>query len=289
MKILAIPLARQRASGQLLFTYLGKPTAAPKGGTEKPEKLPPGKRIMNASTSAWIRLGRTDVRSTFDWRRRVFVLGERVMDQIGYEEWALKDIDSAIGKQLEKLAQTKAAGGHTPEKIALCYSKSVSSGSLALSSLESLVRRRGPQHYYNLLYCLVGIPITMPLFLVPIIPNIPTYYLMWRASYVAAKSTLAVITRGLVEPQADASMNRFLISDEQRTGDSAQKTTEYAQNAADDAQDSGAAGVMLMTKEQAGPLIGHYALNPQAQADLTRALDQAQLLLQRERESGRHD
>lgn len=125
MRIIAIPLARARAGVTPVSTFLAQKTPIKPSFTSnklaEEEKLktkvssdsikdaskpteeakePLSKRIMSKASAFWVDLGREDQKSTFDWKRRTYTLGEKLMDQIEYEEWALKGVDPSIGPTL---------------------------------------------------------------------------------------------------------------------------------------------------------------------------------------------
>jgi hypothetical protein len=74
-----------------------------KSEEEMEEKPPFTKRMMNKASDFWINLGREDQISTFDWKRRTYNMGEKLMDRIDYEEWALKGVDPTLGPSLKPL------------------------------------------------------------------------------------------------------------------------------------------------------------------------------------------
>lgn len=130
MRIIAIPLARARAGVTPVSTFLAQKTPIKPSFTshklaeakenvksastsnfskqestntkplEEEKKEPLSKRIMSKASAFWVDLGREDQKSTFDWKRRTYTLGEKLMDQIEYEEWALKGVDPSIGPTL---------------------------------------------------------------------------------------------------------------------------------------------------------------------------------------------
>ena len=57
-------------------------------------------RLLNKASDFWIGLGKPGVKSTFDWKRRTYNGGEKLMDRIEYQEWSLKGIDPALGPSI---------------------------------------------------------------------------------------------------------------------------------------------------------------------------------------------
>lgn len=151
MRLIAVPLARIRPGAPPVTTFLAQSTksiarasepgkantttttttttttsasnasAVEKGkrpeknsiSNEKEEKPPPlTTRLLNKASDFWIGLGREDQKSIFDWKRRTYNAGEKLMDRIEYEEWALKGVDPTLGPTLnhpqEKVAKKRA-------------------------------------------------------------------------------------------------------------------------------------------------------------------------------------
>lgn len=77
---------------------------------EKEDKPPLTTRLMNKASDFWIGLGREGQKSTFDWKRKTYNAGEKLMDRIEYEEWALKGVDPTLGPtlNLQEVAKKRA-------------------------------------------------------------------------------------------------------------------------------------------------------------------------------------
>ncbi|WFD34084.1 hypothetical protein MCUN1_000916 [Malassezia cuniculi] len=200
MRIIAVPLARRPKAPPLLM-YLAQVTS-----TTQPQKgATPKASWMDKLGAMWINLGRTDVPSMFDWRRRVFLLGERVMDQIGYEEWALKGIDVTTGPSLRTV---RSIGQPIDPDVAshnvpVIYSGEHITGSQVLHEIQKLAGRRAPYHRKYLALSSIGIPLTTPLTLLPVVPNLPMYYLMWRYLLLLAQHEF-------LKPTADPRLDEAL-------------------------------------------------------------------------------
>lgn len=114
------------------------------GGVEddKNKKLPLVTRVMNKAADFWVGLGREDQKSTLDWKRRTYNLGEKMMDRIEYEEWALKGVDPTIGpsvkpikmKQEGKEINKEDQGSTTAVNVSSRFSTQCTSASLTLGS-----------------------------------------------------------------------------------------------------------------------------------------------------------
>ena len=232
MKIVAVPLACNANPAKLPYlTYLAYKST--KTASSAPGQAPArpafSQRMILKASNFWNSLGRTDKRSLFDWRRRTYVLGEKIMDRIAYEEWALKGIDQVLGPSMHNLVrytQTHRRGqdtenakkdDRTVERVSLLYPPSLVSPPTVIESLRRMTTHRQPYHYRYLWYNVAGIVITSPLFIFPAVPNIITYYLLWRAwshwrAYMASKSVLSLIQKNLIELQPEERLDNILAS-----------------------------------------------------------------------------
>lgn len=183
MRLIAVPLARARPASHPISTFVAQTAsraaekaaadaaAKQKDGSNQ-SKLPFTTRMLNKASAFWIDLGRTDQKSTFEWKRRTYVLGERLMDRIEYQEWALKGIDPAMGPHLmsgrpkDAVAETSDSGIPKLDHIPLLYPPSLLQPERLLKSLKNLTDHRTPHHYRRFWYCVVGMPITIPFALV---------------------------------------------------------------------------------------------------------------------------
>ncbi|KAI3620341.1 hypothetical protein CBS9595_002308 [Malassezia furfur] len=257
MQILAVPLAHQRATAKNLFVFVVRASLAEKE-TGKPARVSFMQRMVNRASDFWIGLGRTDVKSTFDWRRRTFALGERIMDSISYEEWELKNIDQQLGGSMQSLLKAFQEQRET-KPLQIEFAPQISSPSETTESVMQLVKKSVPYHRRMLIYNLIGVVVTSPLFIIPAVPNLPTYYLLWRAwSHWRAGSVSRDLTTLLQHDLIEVVPNGAL-------GD--QFASEHALETHGDWE-------LYLTKERIESLVAYFELSSQVNIDLCRAYDQ---------------
>lgn len=257
MQILAVPLARQRATAK---TYLFYAVRASQAEKEKGPPIQPSltQRMMNRASAFWINLGRTDVRSVWNWRRRTFLLGERIMDRVPYQEWELKNIDQELGPSIRSILEAHKQKKET-SPLQVEYAPQLTGASEAVNSLGTLEKDRKPYHFRYFLYSMIGIPITAPLFLVPVIPNFVTYYLMWRAwshwrAYATANELTVLLQKNLIEPVPNSELDDFLAA----------RQASEALNGWD----------LYLQRDHIVPLVKTFGLSSQGAIDLRRAHEQ---------------
>ncbi|KAK0545485.1 hypothetical protein OC846_005650 [Tilletia horrida] len=193
MRLIAVPLARLRPGSQPVSTFLAQraPIVLPPKSQTKPDdpvkKLPLASRLSARASAFWMSLGDPNAKSTFDWKKRTYRLGEGIMDRIEYEEWALKGIDPALAPSLKHPTSHQTDADESADSVSdqvnvpLLYPPSLLKPQPLLRSLQTLASHRTPHHRKWMWVCLIGAPLTAPFALVPVIPNLPFFYLAWRA------------------------------------------------------------------------------------------------------------
>ncbi|KAI1207934.1 mitochondrial K+-H+ exchange-related-domain-containing protein [Annulohypoxylon truncatum] len=108
------------------------------------------------------------------WQKKVVVYGNSLLRRIHFEEWGLKSVPPLSTKRREEEVLGK-------DKNQLIYPEDIIPTKHAVNVLRALGTDREPLHKTRLIWCLIGMPISAPFALVPVIPNLPFFYLMYRA------------------------------------------------------------------------------------------------------------
>lgn len=111
------------------------------------------------------------------------------MDKVEWEEWAYKSINPSVKVQSEKAVETDPMGVKTTEKISsnapripfLIPGHSAIPSSKAVSLLKEHLETRIPYHKKYMYRAMIWIPITLPIGILPVVPNLPCFYFTWRA------------------------------------------------------------------------------------------------------------
>lgn len=109
------------------------------------------------------------------WRKKVVDLGNNALKRIPFEEWGLKSIPPLSSR---RKSQELDAGEATVE---------VSFPSILIpkENVQEVLRKLGTErealHKSRMIYCFIGLPVTAPIALLPLIPNLPFFYLVYRA------------------------------------------------------------------------------------------------------------
>ncbi|KAJ4317025.1 hypothetical protein N0V84_007548 [Fusarium piperis] len=108
------------------------------------------------------------------WKRKVVDYGNYAFRRIPYEEWGLKSVPPLSSRRRADELERR-------ERVEVVFPWSVIPPSNALGILKTLATERQALHRKRFIWCCVGMPITIPFALVPVIPNLPFFYLVYRA------------------------------------------------------------------------------------------------------------
>ncbi|KAH0496926.1 hypothetical protein TgHK011_004265 [Trichoderma gracile] len=108
------------------------------------------------------------------WQRKVVDYGNQAFRRIPFEEWGLKSVPPLTARRREDELR-----GRDP--VQLVFPPAAIPEHKAEGVVRRLATERQALHRQRLLWCFVGMPITAPLGLVPLVPNIPFFYLVYRA------------------------------------------------------------------------------------------------------------
>lgn len=158
MKLFLIPITKRRS---LIYAQELR-----KLGTEKPSLLD---RATSKAAITWQQWEHGNKK----WQRALVEAGNKALSRIPYEEWGLKSIPTLSSRR--KQAELQKA------KIGVVYPPSVIQGKDIPSMIQQLATERAALHRRRFWWSVIGMPIVAPFALVPVIPNIPFFYLAFRA------------------------------------------------------------------------------------------------------------
>ena len=160
MRLFLLPISTRRT-----LIYSDRATRNLKPG----QKPPLIERVTNKAAELWA----SYERAPSGWKKKLTTYGNLVLRRIPYEEWGLKTIPSLSKKRKEtKLSKQ--------EKVEVLFPGQFLSENRVPEVLRQLAVERQPLHRKRMIWSLIGAPLTLPFALVPIIPNIPGFYLLFR-------------------------------------------------------------------------------------------------------------
>ncbi|KAJ5588490.1 hypothetical protein N7537_011168 [Penicillium hordei] len=126
-------------------------------------------RVTTKAAETWAKWEEADK----GWKMHLVRWGNRVQQRIPYEEWALKSIPSLK-------TQLRVNGDHGKTKVDVLFP----GNAVRLERIQQVVRtiatERQEIHRNRMMWSLIAAPITAPFGLIPVVPNIPFFYLAYR-------------------------------------------------------------------------------------------------------------
>jgi len=124
----------------------------------------------NETWSAWEK----DEKAIWDWKKKVTFYGNQALKRIPYEEWGLKTIPALSRKRKQDIIDGKA-------KYEVLFPERYLPQSRVPGILEQLAKERQGMHRSKLIWSVIIMPFTAPFMLVPVIPNLPFFYVLYSA------------------------------------------------------------------------------------------------------------
>jgi len=138
--------------------------------TPKPTKeLDYVDRITRKVADTWVKWEAAEK----GWQKKITKYGNRGLQRIPYQEWGLKSFPPLTPEvQAEELADNK--------KFSVFYPENIIKSEDVPKIMGRLASERKNLHWKRFWGSLFGLPLTLPFVLVPVIPNIPFFYLAFR-------------------------------------------------------------------------------------------------------------
>ncbi|RXW14252.1 hypothetical protein EST38_g11602 [Candolleomyces aberdarensis] len=285
-----------------------------KEGNEPEGETKPKSRwsLPEGGITAWVQAKAAETWAGFGkaeggWKLYVFRTGERIVDRMEFEELALKSIDPSLGptithprssemdsEQKEQRLEEKGGAGSGPSvvRIPLVYPPSALTSELAVSELRMYVQHRIPVHRKGFYLWMFIAPLTAPFMIIPVIPNIPFFFCVWRSwshyrAYRASQYLETLLDKGAIVPESSEELDAVYAnfasppSPSSPSPSSSSSGPSASSSAPQDASSSGAEAPqhqLLLTKDAVPTLVERFELGSHAKADLYRAFEQFQLL-----------
>ncbi|KAI5291696.1 hypothetical protein KEM54_001666 [Ascosphaera aggregata] len=137
------------------------------------------------------------------WKKHLVQWGDRVMQRVPFQEWGLKSVPSL-----------RSTGAQRRQPVDLLYPKNVMHESTVLFQLKKLATERQTLHRQRMWWSLMISPLTAPIAIIPLVPNIPFFYLMYRAwshwrALEGTKHLQYLLDNRLVKPRSPTALEAF--------------------------------------------------------------------------------
>jgi hypothetical protein len=141
------------------------------------EKAPQDRSYLDKATikanetwAAWEK----DDKAVGNWKKKVTFYGNQALKRIPYEEWGLKTLPTLT----EQRKQAIVAG---TEKYEVMFPGRFLKQDRLPGILHNMAKERQLMHRSKLTWSIIIMPFTAPFMLVPVIPNLPFFYVLYRA------------------------------------------------------------------------------------------------------------
>ncbi|KAL4780867.1 mitochondrial K+-H+ exchange-related-domain-containing protein [Aspergillus varians] len=126
-------------------------------------------RITDKAAETWAKWEEADK----GWKMHLVSWGNRVQQRIPYEEWGLKSIPSLT-------SQRRIDESHGTKRVDVLFPGNAIKEEKLLPMLHKLSKERQELHRRRMWWSFIAAPLTAPVALIPLIPNIPFFYLVYR-------------------------------------------------------------------------------------------------------------
>ncbi|KAL9088685.1 MAG: hypothetical protein Q9159_002936 [Coniocarpon cinnabarinum] len=204
MRLFLLPISTRRT-----LIYCAPPSLTTSAG--KPSLLDRAVLKANETWASWEK----DTESVRNWKKRTTEYGNMAFRRIPYEEWGLKSIPPSQRKS-GRLKGAEGEKKEAPQKVQVLF-PGLYQG-LCKESMSDTVRRLATErrglHRQRMWYSIAGMPLTLPFGLLPIIPNIPFFYLAFRAyshwkALRGSDHLNEMLSEGRLEPQPSSALDNL--------------------------------------------------------------------------------
>jgi len=267
-------------SNPILYYYLFQTYPS-----ESELKRPPNpfRQVVDKSVGAWNKMG---LASEGNWKRKLYVYGERLMDQIDFEETSLKILHPPSKASRSRGRESKESEGTSnplppADPISLVYPSNFPD---PLANFRETIVQRTPLHRSGFWRWMIIAPFTAPFALVPIIPNLPFFFCAWRSwshhrAWKSADYLQDLLESGAIRSEPNDIFSEFypggsadlvrVVNKKQSEG------TNHESEEAEEAQG------MLLSLKRGSELVKSLGLQDRVLSEITKALEQAAARLEK--------
>ncbi|KAI0189329.1 mitochondrial K+-H+ exchange-related-domain-containing protein [Xylaria flabelliformis] len=216
------------------------------------------------------------------WQKSVVRYGNRALRRIPYEEWGLKSVPTLSARRRQEEAIGK-------ERHLVIFPTSIISAARAPEILQTLATEREGLHRTRMIWCFVGMPISAPFALVPIIPNLPFFYLAYRAwshyrALAGGKHLQWLLSKKFYTLSPWESLDTVYPRQLPSSSPSKRESTQSSSNSSSSSNESLQAPEKLLLTQESGRKLAQTLNIPELEVELERAIWQVETAIQRQSE-----
>ncbi|KAL8993345.1 MAG: hypothetical protein Q9169_006414 [Polycauliona sp. 2 TL-2023] len=132
-------------------------------------------KITTRASNTWLRWEKAEKGWRTGWQKQVTHYGNKLFETIPHEEWGLKSIPPLSKRRKDEELEGK-------KQVEVVYPESMITEDRVNMALQEFAGDpRQAFHTKWMWATIVGMPLTAPAAVIPIVPNIPFFYLVFRA------------------------------------------------------------------------------------------------------------
>jgi len=189
MRLFLIPISTRRTLiyGQRLNKII----------SENPSRVD---KVSGLAAKYWLQWEKSETK----WKRKITEGGNKLFNRIPFEEWGLKSIPPLSARRRQREVEGV--------KVDVIFPSSIITPEEAPKIIQKLSTERTSMHRRRLIWSVIGLPITAPIGLLPLVPNIPFFYLLYRAfshwkALSGAKHLEYLIEKDLLHPKPSTELD----------------------------------------------------------------------------------
>lgn len=213
------------------------------------------------------------------WQKKVVDYGNKALQRIPFEEWGLKSIPPLSARRQKKELEGK-------EAVSVLFPSNFIPEEKLTPVLRTIATERQGLHRKTMIWCFVGMPITAPIALIPVIPNLPFFYLVFRAwshwkALAGSKHLEFLLDRNLLAPQPSRILEQIYSRGRPQFGEKA--VPKVVQNTSQpgilNGQNMPAEGEEMILQKEDAKQISEALEVPELEVELGRAVWQVQRII----------
>jgi len=292
MRIIALPLTSGASSnGRHIYYHFQTPPRKDEHNNAQTQNII--KRATGKAADMWTGFGKAPVGS---WKQRLFVYGERAVDRIDFQELALKSMDPSLGPKISNFGSPDVRFEEKSlPQIPLIHPTKLARTASPLTHLQQLVEKRIPTHRKGFYVWMLVSPLTAPFMIVPIIPNIPFFFCVWRSwhhyrAFKASSYLELLLKQGAIVPEVNFGLDKIYENCGRRLSQATSSSASTTPNSTNStttsnppenhnvtntsSAEANATEELILDREAVPDIVSYFDLPKSAESDLYRALDQ---------------
>ncbi|KAL1969404.1 hypothetical protein VTN77DRAFT_9597 [Rasamsonia byssochlamydoides] len=260
MRLFLVPISTRRA-----FVYCRSPNVLNASFLD---------RVTAKAAETWEKWERADK----GWRKTLVSYGHVVLQRIPYEEWGLKSIPPlSAQRQIEETRER--------QPVDVVFPGNVIKSDNVLGILEKLGTERQDLHRRKMWWSIGLAPLTAPIAVIPLVPNIPFFYLAYRGwshwrALSGSRHLVYLLEKGLLQPQSSPELENFyskrlVHARQERKNDKSAVSTQEDKDTEE----------RLLLEESDGMELGQILGAPEIAIEVERAVVQIRQKLHSEQDS----